>query len=195
MENEIDGFKFVIMEKQIYKDAGLDVEFYPNFILAEEASEFYRELDKTCVKNPIKRVSKSYGEVGLKYVIHWYGKTTVRELIPWETVPLLLAIKDRLNSVVPEEYNTVVVQKYPTGKIGINPHRDKEMKHGTVIAGVSLGETRTLTLERNGKKYSIPLNSGSLYVLKPPTNDKWSHCIEQDSTTKPRISLTYRNYR
>jgi hypothetical protein len=39
----------------------------------------------------------------------------------------------------------------------------------------------------------IPLVSGSLYILKPPTNDHWAHSIEKEPEVKePRISLTYR---
>lgn len=176
-------------------DSGLCVGFYPNFYSEDEATALYTEIDKYLDKGKSKRSSKSFGEAGLEYVIHWYGKTTVRKLIDWTKYPILLKIRDKLTAVVPEDYNTVVVQRYPSGKCGIKPHRDKEMKRGTVIAGLSLGQTRTLALQRGSKTYKLTLTPGSLYILRPPTNDLWSHCIEEDDSVSPRISLTYRNYR
>ena len=103
-------------------------------------------------------------------------------------------IRDRAQEITGEKYNICVVQRYPSGKVGIKPHRDKEMTKGTTICGVSVGETRVLTI--NGKKnINLSLNPGSMYVFNPPTNTYNTHCIQKKDDTKgPRISLTFRNY-
>ena len=99
-----------------------------------------------------------------------------------------------VEEITNEKYNICVIQRYPSGKVGIKKHRDKEMKLGTTISGLSLGATRKLKLEYYDKNIEKDLLSGSLYVLNPPTNSYYTHCIEKDSTTEPRISLTFRNY-
>ena len=88
---------------------------------------------------------------------------------------------------------------YPTGKIGINPHKDKEMTRGTTICGWSFGSERILNMNPPGyiktDKILISLPPGSMYEFVPPTNDHWLHCIEKSENNEKRISLTFRNYK
>jgi len=120
-----------------------------------------------------------------------------RYAIAWCKLPILIDIRNHLEQLTGEKYNYCVIQYYPCGKVGIKPHKDKEMILGTTICGLSIGETRFLELSPpkfvNEEKIILPLKSGSLYVLKPPTNSYWIHAILTDDTTKPRISLTFRN--
>jgi hypothetical protein len=138
------------------------------------------------------------GELDTSYTINIKGKTITRNCINWNEPKniILCRIKERLEKLTGVKYNYCVIQKYPHGKVGINPHRDKEMKQGTNIAGISIGEERTLEIAPpywiKSEPVSIALTSGSLYVLNPPTNDNWSHSIPKDKTLKPRYSLTYR---
>lgn len=182
------------MEK--FRDDNLNLDFYNDFITEKESQELYDVLFKKVKwqKKSSGRHNCTYGEDGLEYIIKWYGKTTVRKAIDWKELPELFPIKEKLEHITNETYNICVIQLYPTGNVGIKPHRDKEMKFGTTISGLSLGETRTLSMARGNKKINISLNSGSLYVFNPPTNSYWSHSIEKDITDKPRISLTFRNY-
>jgi alkylated DNA repair dioxygenase AlkB len=183
------------MEKQQHfneKD-GLNIDFYPNLLNEDEASELYNELE-TLVPFPssTRRSNITYGDAELVYTIEWYGKVTYRKAQPW--LPQLLDIKTKLEEITGNVFNICVVQRYPNGKIGIKPHRDKEMTHGTSIIGVSLGATRVLRMTGKGKSLKLSLNTGSAYCLNPPTNDIWCHSILEDNTTAPRISLTFRNY-
>lgn len=179
-----------------YKDDGLFVEFYSNFISKEYAESLFTtlELNTKWSANitPGRRVNCTYGDDGLVYSIDFMGKTTYRKTKSWD--PLLYPLREKLQTITSEKYNICVVQRYPNGSVGINPHRDKEMTPGTTICGVSLGETRTLTLRNSKRKIELCLKPGSLYILHPPTNDYFAHSIEKDSTVKPRISLTFRNY-
>lgn len=103
----------------------------------------------------------------------------MRYVTDWTTFPALLQVKKKVEAVTGATFNYVVVQYYPTGKVKMNPHRDREMKPGTVIAGLSVGTRRRLTMSRTGcLNKSFILAPGSVYELKPPTNDFWAHAIE-----------------
>jgi alkylated DNA repair dioxygenase AlkB len=195
--NELDKIKYL-------KD-GLDIDFYPNILNMEEADILYRELETTVPWqriSPGKRSNVTYGDANLTYKIEWgpgrdgtHGKTTYRKAVPWDNLPILHSIKDRMESITGTIFNICVVQRYPSGKVGIKPHRDKEMTPGTTIVGLSVGATRSLRMTRNGRDgVTISLNPGSAYCLNPPTNDYWSHSILEDTSIIPRISLTFRNY-
>lgn len=175
--------------------ANLDIDLH-QLLDATTANTIYQQLEKEVVwSKPItngRRVNQTYGNAGLVYEINFRGKIVRRHTTLW--TPTILHLRALVSNITKEEYNFCVVQRYPNGNVGINPHKDKEMVLGTTIAGISLGATRVLTMSNYHESISIPLPSGSLYVLKPPTNTYWSHSIEKDSTIlQPRISLTFRN--
>jgi alkylated DNA repair dioxygenase AlkB len=188
------------VEKHEYRDDKFNLDFYPTLLAPKEAAQLYSTLLKTVAWprafTPGKRCNQTYGDSGVTYEIHWYNSDSVtkRVALPW--LDCLLPIKQLLEAITKQEYNICVVQYYPSGRVGIKRHRDSEMTPGTTISGISLGATRTLTMERRGINVSIPLLPGSLYVFNPPTNDYWMHSIEPDLAVKdPRISLTFRNYK
>lgn len=178
----------------------LHFEYHPLFLSHEEADELYSILKSKCFpKSSNRRSNVTYGDEGVSYTVQFKNNTIVRVAIPWSEFPLLLKYKHRLEQLTGMRFNYVVIQRYPSGKIGIAPHRDKEMKSGTVIAGISLYTPRIIALHPpryNRIDREIVrglLQNGSLYLLYPPTNDHWSHEIEvDDSITGERISLTFR---
>lgn len=156
----------------------------------------------------VKRVNCTYGDDGLVYEIKFggYGGRPLtiikRKAIPWtEVLNILNKISTLLTRGVTSypAYNFCVAMCYPTGKIGINHHKDKEMTKGTTICGWSFCSERTLTMGHpkyiDTSNISINLPPGSMYEFVPPTNDHWTHCIEKDNTKEKRISLTFRNYK
>lgn len=193
--------------KIAYRKERLDVDVYPDFI-APEAQDLFDYIEEkvswTKQITPTSRVNQNYGDPGLKYVLKFGGyggkpvKTIERAVLPWDDLPPLDAIKEMLLETTGSTYNYCVIQRYPSGRVGINPHKDKEMLPGSLIAGISLGATRTLTLippkynKVDCEPISIELLPGSLYLLKDPTNRHWQHAIDKDDTKEPRISLTFR---
>lgn len=108
---------------------------------------------------------------------------------------MLFDLKKIIEKETKDTYTCCVIMRYPHGKIGIGKHKDKEMIAGTTIAGLSLGSTRSFEFTYGTKKHLLKLLSGSLYVMKPPTNTFWTHEIKQDiKIDQARISLTFRNY-
>ena len=187
---------------QKYADTGLNLDFYPRLYTESDSQLIYDTLEKEVAwLKPItsgRRSNQIYGDDGLVYEVKFGsyggkpGATTRRKAQPW--TPLLAQIRDDISALTGAKYTICVVQRYPNGSVGINPHRDKEMVAGTTIAGLSFGSTRTLVMARGEKALRLELGPGSMYVLNPPTNDYWSHAIEKSAETQPRISLTFRNY-
>lgn len=191
------------MEKRVYRYERCNIDFYPHFISENGSARLFKYLEDNVLWNrsiaPGRRVQQNYGDPGISYTVTFRDNTIVRVCKPW--LPILEKVRDAVTAVTGQPYNYCVVQRYPNGKVGINPHRDKEMDPNTAIAGISLGATRRLIMSppcyNRVDKTSIimPLNSGSLYVLNPPTNNYWTHCIEKDGDIEDvRISLTFRYY-
>lgn len=195
------------MEGLEYKDNGLCIQFFPNFLSAEESKDLYDTI--TSPSSGIftesrlhinKRINTTFGDENISYNVRFKNGTVTRVARPWDECPVLLTYRDRLEKFTGKSYNYVVVQYYPSGKTGISPHRDKEMAPETDIAGISVGDDRTLLMTppsyiRGSTSLEIPLTDRSLYILKPPTDDHWSHSIPPvplHENLGSRVSLTYR---
>lgn len=177
------------------KDNKLHIQLITSLFTRDEGMKIFKTLESLFINPPnTRRVNQTYGDDGLIYRINFQGKITERPAQSWNKVPLLKYLRDYVSELTRNKYTICVVQRYPSGKIGINPHKDKEMILGTTIAGLSFGAERTLVMGRGEKNIEIPLPSGSLYVMNPPTNTYWTHSIKKDNSSIIRISLTFRNY-
>ena len=89
----------------------------------------------------------------------------------------------------------------------IRPHHDAEFGFNGVIFGVSFGATRTLRMTYHGRsaqmglatgqsrKHDFVLRSGSLYIIRAPSNRDWKHAILKKAASNDpsvRYSLTFR---
>ena len=175
----------------------LNVDFYPAF-LNQELSQMWFTYLLQYLPITNRRKAIIFGDDGLIYTMIYNGETYSRPVLPWSSIPGLLELKTFVENLTKERLTVCVLQCYPNDTIGINPHRDKEMIPGTKICGLSLGATRTLSFTRSGEEpVSISLPPGSLYVMNPPTNDKWLHSIPKIASDKSehiRLSLTFRSY-
>lgn len=178
-----------------YKRPDLDIDFYPNLLDTTLSNMWCQYLDSIFTKEQ-RRTSILFGDKGIIYQVSYQGITKNTEVIPWDTLPALTDLKCLIEKITKQKYTVCAIQCYPTGKVGINPHRDKEMVAGTRIAGLSFGATRIIEFTRSQhESIDIPLPNGSLYVMNPPTNQKWLHCItKQPEITTVRYSMTFRDY-
>lgn len=167
-----------------------------SFLSAEEAGEFLKNIKESGIFGKTyakKRSSKLFGDEGIKYIIHFKERDSVRECAPWSSLPCLEDIKRKVEEFAGEKMTVCVIQYYPNGSVGIKPHRDKEMVKGTKICGVSLGATRVLRIGGDG---DYNLHHGSIYIIPSSLNDRRSHSIvEEPSIKEERYSLTFRNYK
>jgi alkylated DNA repair dioxygenase AlkB len=139
------------------------------------------------------RLGAWYGETGTKYS---YSGITL-EPQPWSQT--LLNLKTRIESLVGQEFNSVLLNYYRDHRDSMGMHSDDEPELGKqpVIASFSLGEQRTLLLRHKYRKdlntIKLPLTSGSLLVMKGSTQSYWKHGINKlKQPCGPRVNLTFR---
>lgn len=193
------------MEHTEYNGELFAVDLYSKFISTDFAYTLkYKILNEprhfhhsTLTKKgvPSKKRNKTiYGSIP-KYTYTYRGKIVESTIYDWSLFPELQTLSNMISNLVGQPFSTCVIQIYNSGIVEIKPHRDKEMKPGSIIASISLGETRIMRFEKSGfKTIDIPLESASLCCIRPPTNDTWLHSIPPDSSTGVRISLVFRNF-
>ncbi len=115
---------------------------------------------------------------------------------PWS--PLLIALKEQVESVTDWKFNSVLLNLYRHERDSNGWHSDdeKELGREPVIASVSLGQSRDFLMKHKFKKrqnVKIHLESGSLLVMRGETQRNWKHTLPKRSRAlDPRINLTFR---
>jgi hypothetical protein len=60
------------------------------------------------------------------YNINYKGKDIINPVANWDTIPIIRDMAEYItNNVTGTPINTVTIHFYPTGNVGIKPHRDK----------------------------------------------------------------------
>jgi len=183
-----------------YKPPPPNVTLEEDFITEQEEYDLIEllESDKITWNLPFSDTRKSnciMGDTGLIYQTGYTKYVSQRLVVPW--IKIVEDIKERISKKYNQKFKVCIMQRYPNGKVGISPHRDKEMIHNTLIAGLSLKTTRTLSINEWGKlpcaQYVLPPRS--CYCMHPPTNDMYYHSIDIDeSISGVRYGLTFRTY-
>lgn len=188
---------------ELDRDDGLNIQYIKNFyncsfediykILHLESVSFYkpgRNKFRKCI--PRRKVCAFSDFIGMRY---YYSGQYVVAKYTWP--PLIKKMKIAVENKLGEKFNFALVNFYPDGDSQISKHQDDEkcLNLTKPIACLSFGAERQMIFrEINGTgifKFS-PMH-GSLYVMKQPTNKKWTHEIpKQSRVTKPRISITFR---
>ncbi|HEX6978282.1 MAG TPA: alpha-ketoglutarate-dependent dioxygenase AlkB [Alphaproteobacteria bacterium] len=138
-------------------------------------------------------------------LIAWYGDPGCRysysglslDPLPW--TELLLALRARVERVVDERFNSVLLNYYRDNNDSMGFHSDDERELGPrpIIASLSLGEERAIVFKAKANKELKPirimLGSGSLLVMKGDTQANWKHAIlKERRPCGPRVNLTFR---
>ena len=141
--------------------------------------------------------------------IVWMGDTDadyqysghVRQTVPWSDI--VFHVKQEIEQAlakigVTTNFNTCLLNYYPSGADGMGYHADdeKELGHQPVIASLSLGATRKFVFKhkKTQDKVELYLESGQLVVMHGDTQNFWKHTITKTKTVDAgRISLTFRH--
>ncbi len=141
--------------------------------------------------------------------IVWMGDTDadyqysghVRQTVPWSDI--VFHVKQKIEQALAEvgvtaNFNTCLLNYYPSGADGMGYHADneKELGHRPVIASLSLGATRKFVFKhkKTQDKVELYLESGQLLVMHGDTQTFWKHTITKTKTVDAgRISLTFRH--
>jgi alkylated DNA repair dioxygenase AlkB len=134
-----------------------------------------------------------YGDEGTTYVY-----SGIRHH-PLAWTPLLADLRRRVEEAAQEHFDSVLVNYYRGERDSVAMHSDdeKELGREPVIASLSIGETRTFVMrhktDRSQKIRRLVLESGSLLLMKGPTQRCWQHGVPKEkSPCGPRVNLTFR---
>lgn len=178
-------------------------EYFPNFLPAEKANEFFKQLlentpwqqDTITVygKNHLQpRLTALYGNEGKPYKY----SNIIMNPHPWN--PILIHLKEQVEEQAKHSFTTVLLNLYRNEKDSNGWHADneKELGRNPIIASLSLGEERSFQLKHNTikeAKQNLILKHGSLLLMKEGSQTHYKHQIPKSSSPKKnRINLTFR---
>ena len=188
----------------LIENKNLKIKYYENYfnsecshrLMSKLATDILWKRETTTVwgkKIIMKRNVAWYGDEGKSYT---YSGLTV---YPNKWNEILLEIKARIEDVSSTKFNSVLLNDYSSGEVGMGWHSDdeKELGHNPVIASVSFGAERDFFLKHKTDKHldkiTIPLKSGSLLIMLGSTQHYWHHSIpKRMKVKKRRINLTFR---
>lgn len=186
------------MDKILLTDGGYML-YQPDFYDTKIADKLFNLLldevpwkQETFSWGKFPRLTSYYADEGVKY--EYSGVT--HQSLAW--TKSLSAVRDKIQQVVEEKFNSLLLNFYRDGNDSIGWHSDDEKELGTnpVIASLSLGGERTFNVKHKTtkEKWSIVLKNGSLIVMAGTMQHHWRHSVPK--TTNPvsaRINLTFRN--
>ncbi len=182
----------------------LKIKYYENYFELKDSDRLMSKLKTNILwkrdlatvfgkKIVMKRKIAWYGDQGKSYT--YSGQT----LHPNKWNNVLLEIKHRIEEVSSTKFNSVLLNNYSNGEVGMGWHSDdeKELGQNPVIASVSFGAERDFFLKHKTKKdldkTVINLKNGSLLLMLGNTQHFWSHSVPKRMKVKnQRINLTFR---
>jgi alkylated DNA repair dioxygenase AlkB len=115
---------------------------------------------------------------------------------PW--YPALKRVKQQVEFLSDEVFNSCLINLYRDGDHYINYHSDDENELGPnpTIASVSLGASRKFLVRKktdHSKKKTFILGDGDILIMKGRFQEEWEHGLPKMSkVVEPRINITFR---
>jgi len=134
--------------------------------------------------------------IGDPQAVYTYSQTRF-EPQPW--TPALRELREALNRICGEVYNSVLCNLYSSGHDAMGWHSDSEPELGAepVIASLSFGATRRFRLQHKrdpALRADIALESGSLLLMAGATQRHYRHDLPRTAReVGARINLTFRH--
>ncbi len=182
------------------------LDYTEHFLTEDKASSLEKKLTENVPWKQTKQILYDK-EFLTPRLIAWYGDDEKsyhlggNEFSVNAWTPELLSLKYRIEKQTGYQFNSALLNLYRDGNDSVAWHRDKESDLGnrSVIASVSLGEVRNFDFrnrDNHRNRYSLPLQHGSLLIMKGDLQTGWEHRIAKSKKTmQPRINLTFRNIR
>lgn len=138
-------------------------------------------------------------------LVAWYGDSDRSytysgiHLVPLPWTDLLMQVRAIVEKAADFSFNSVLLNYYRDQRDSMGFHSDDEPELGKnpVIASLSIGEQRTFIMKHKIRKdvapVRLPLQSGSLLIMKGATQHNWKHGIDKESRRcAQRVNLTFR---
>jgi len=189
--------------KSIFTLPGAEIYMHYNFFDKNESDEIFATLYQS-VKWEQRYISLYGRKVALPRLVSWYGdrgklyKYSGMEMRPSPWTKPLMQVKNRIEKVCEDTFNSVLLNLYRDGSDSIAWHSDdeKELGKNPLIASVSFGETRLFKLRHKFQKelkLNLQLSHGDLLIMGGTTQSYWQHQIPKNRESRqPRINLTFR---
>lgn len=180
-----------------------EIQLFDSFFTKKSADFYFKRLKETIQwkQEPIwmfgkkvmqPRLTALYGDSEKTYS---YSGITMKPL-SWTSE--LLEIKSSVEQETESAFTHVLLNFYRDGRDSMGWHRDNEPSLGPnpVIASVSFGASRNFQIRNyfdKSEKIQIPLNHGSLLIMKGESQHYWEHQIPKTKKVLGgRINLTFR---
>ena len=171
-------------------------------VITDKQDYFYDVLLKKVAWKPDQAII--FGKhLETKRKVAWYGDKQFeysysgiqKVAMPW--IEELLELKEMVESISGESYNSCLLNLYHDGSEGMAWHSDgeKDLKKNGAIASLTFGAERKFSFKHKQSKERIDmlLENGSLLVMKDTTQSHWMHRLPPTKQLHgPRINLTFR---
>jgi len=182
---------------------GAFVDFDPAWLPADDADDCFRTLLETIAweQGTIVLFGREIPEPRLTAWIgdrdYTYSGRTVKAR-PWPE--LLDRLRARLETATGGRFNSVLLNRYRSGRDSMGYHSDAEPELGVnpLIASVSLGAPRRFVLRskrgpESARPFELSLGHGSLLVMGGTCQHAFRHAVPKErGASGERINLTFR---
>ena len=190
------------MEHLVKKN--LDIKIFNRLFSNQESDVFFQSL--------LNKINWKHDTI-----VMWGKKRTLRRRVAWHGDPGkkyaysgnllcpqawnedLMFIKEKIESISTIRFNSVLLNDYEDGNVGMGWHSDdeKELGKDPIIASVSFGVDRDFYLKPKIKsskeRVRISASNGSLILMTGSTQHHWLHSLPiRKKIIDRRINLTFR---
>jgi alkylated DNA repair dioxygenase AlkB len=182
----------------------LDIKIFNHLFSEDESNYFFRSL-----LNEVAWKQETITMWGKKRILRrrvaWYGDSgknysysgNLLSPITWNEN--LKRIKKKIEIVSSIIFNSVLLNDYEDGNVGMGWHSDdeKELGKDPIIGSVSFGVDRDFYLKpkikSNNDRVKIMSSNGSLILMNGSTQHHWLHSLPiRKNINERRINLTFR---
>lgn len=166
----------------------------------------FGSVDFNTLRSSVDFVQRSVRVYGKEYpqprLTRWYGPVPyLYSGLRWESSPLpslLETIRERVETVTGERFNSVLCNLYRGGQDCVSWHADDEPLFGgdPIVASLSFGASRLFKVRHkqdHSQKMDYVLHDGSLLVMGRGVQPSWQHALPRTKAILgERINLTFR---
>lgn len=179
------------------------IVYHPDFLAPKDATELMGSLVQSIAWEqhfvrlfgksvPCPRLSAWYGDEGAAYA---YSGTTHK---PTAWTLELSNVRQRIEEAANCSFNSVLLNRYRTGRDSMGWHADDEPELGRqpTVASVSLGARRKMRFRLKSDHrvtHDLWLDHGSLLIMAGETQHLWQHALPKTKRVDgERLNLTFR---